>query len=80
MGTVGEKVSNFFSGMFGTTAPAAAASTEKAIQPISPTVTTSAGAVKMGMGKEKSGYTSAGGRRLKTRRAKKLRKTRSRKH
>lgn len=57
-------------------AQAVAAPVQKAI----PSVTTSEGAQAMGMSAEPAGVTSGGGRRLrKTRRAKKLRKTRSRK-
>lgn len=57
--------------------------TQDAVAPIQqqiPAVTTQGGAVKMGMGKEPTGYTSAGGRRVKTRSASKRkggRKTRS---
>lgn len=48
--------------------------TQEAVAPVQqqiPAVTTQGGAVKMGMGKERKGYTSAGGRRLKTRSASK---------
>jgi len=52
------------------------------VQKAIPVVATQGGAVKLGMGKEPAGYTSAGGRRLKTRSASRgkkggARKTRS---
>ena len=76
---VGAKVSNFFGNMFGTSAPAVAAQTEKAVGPLPDGST-------LGTTNDARGntYTSAGGRRLskmkKTRKGgKKSRKT-QRKH
>jgi hypothetical protein len=78
---VGAKVSDFFGNMFGTSAPAVAAQTEKAVGPLPDG--SALGTTNDARG---PGYTSAGGRRLskmkKTRRGgKRHRKThKSRKH
>ncbi len=77
MSGIGDWFGAQWSKLTGKTPQATVAPIQKAI----PSVTTSEGAQAMGMSPEPAGVTSGGGRRLrKTRRAKKLRKTRSRKH
>ena len=82
MGDIGKKVSSWWSGLTGTTPQQAAAP----IQNLAPIATTPEGPAAVGMGREKKGYTSAGGKRAASRKARpsskrggKKRKT-SRKH
>lgn len=54
---VGAKVTDFISGMFGTSAPAVASQAEKAVAPLP-------NGQDLGMSAEPGGYTSSGGRRI----------------
>ena len=65
MGSIGEKVSSWWSNLTGSTPQQTAAP----IQDLAPVATTPAGPAAIGMGREKKGYTSAGGKRHASRKS-----------